>query len=338
MVSYVRAKTEKVWHHIASTLMRRPERIAYLSGALLFGAELVGLGLAAVCESPHHLGDGGPGRRGGQCVGHSASHLRACRAARAERDAIVMIDAEEQERSVGLVRFVTPSRPEKLAIVAMLLFWGWAAAMTVRGTLRWDHVALPVFATLLAFGPGAAKHLLRGLVPLGFVALAFDAMRFVEHVGLSESTIHVCDRAPSSCAGSESRAVRNASPCTTGCSRVPPHGSASWPPFPPTGRFSRSSSAIASTSSRATSKRSSALDGHFAVNLLGFVTYHLYPAAPPWYFHRYGCTVDLRAAASAGPNLMRVDELLGISYSRACTGAPAMSSARCLRSTSLTPL
>ena len=44
------------------------------------------------------------------------------------------------------------------------------------------------------------------------------------------------------------------------------------------------------------------------------MTYHLYPAAPPWYFHQYGCVVDLAAPASAGPNLTRVDALLGVPY------------------------
>ena len=52
----------------------------------------------------------------------------------------------------------------------------------------------------------------------------------------------------------------------------------------------------------------------FVLNIAGFVTYHLYPAAPPWYFHLHGCTVDLAAPASAGPNLTRVDAWLGISY------------------------
>jgi CDP-diacylglycerol---glycerol-3-phosphate 3-phosphatidyltransferase len=40
MVSYVRAKTEKFGITLPSTLMRRPERIAYLSGALLLGPSL----------------------------------------------------------------------------------------------------------------------------------------------------------------------------------------------------------------------------------------------------------------------------------------------------------
>jgi membrane-associated phospholipid phosphatase len=51
-----------------------------------------------------------------------------------------------------------------------------------------------------------------------------------------------------------------------------------------------------------------------ALNVAGFVTYHLYPAAPPWYFHAHGCAVDLLAHASEGPALARVDARLGIHY------------------------
>lgn len=54
--------------------------------------------------------------------------------------------------------------------------------------------------------------------------------------------------------------------------------------------------------------------GFLALNVIGFVTYHLYPAAPPWYFHAHGCAVDLAAHASEGPNLARVDDWLGVHY------------------------
>ncbi len=54
--------------------------------------------------------------------------------------------------------------------------------------------------------------------------------------------------------------------------------------------------------------------GFLVLNVLGFTTYCLYPAAPPWYFHAHGCTVDVAAHASEGPNLARVDRLLGFPY------------------------
>jgi len=51
-----------------------------------------------------------------------------------------------------------------------------------------------------------------------------------------------------------------------------------------------------------------------AMNVAGFITYHVYPAAPPWYYHQYGCVVDLATHPSAGPNLARVDAWLGVPY------------------------
>ena len=60
--------------------------------------------------------------------------------------------------------------------------------------------------------------------------------------------------------------------------------------------------------------------GFLVLNAAGFVTYHVYPVAPPWYFHAFGCAVDLNAAPSAGPNLLRVDAMLGIGYFRAFYG------------------
>jgi phosphatidylglycerophosphate synthase len=47
------------------------------------------------------------------------------------------------------------------------------------------------------------------------------------------------------------------------------------------------------------------------VDVWGFVTYRMYPAAPPWYFHAHGCVVDLATRASEGPSLARVDAFLG---------------------------
>jgi membrane-associated phospholipid phosphatase len=52
----------------------------------------------------------------------------------------------------------------------------------------------------------------------------------------------------------------------------------------------------------------------FLLNVFGFCTYHVYPAAPPWWFHAHGCAVDLTAKASEGPNLARVDAFFGIHY------------------------
>jgi inositol phosphorylceramide synthase catalytic subunit len=205
-------------------------------------------------------------------------------------------------------------RPSAGTSLVLLAFWGWVVAMQVRGALRWDHVAVAVLATALAFGPPAARRFYRGVLPLGLVGLFYDAMRFVEHLGVSESTVHVCDL----------RALELAwFGITSGGERMTLHD---W--LQP--RATLVFDAICAIPYgafllvvfgycfflfiRDFEAQQRFAWAFFGVNLVGFATYHLYPAAPPWYFHRYGCTVDLSAAASAGPNLMRVDALLGVPY------------------------
>jgi hypothetical protein len=52
----------------------------------------------------------------------------------------------------------------------------------------------------------------------------------------------------------------------------------------------------------------------FLMNVAAFVTYHVYPAAPPWYYHAHGCEISMTALPSAGPRLTHVDAVLGVSY------------------------
>ena len=229
---------------------------------------------------------------------------------------ISSFDRDENGRTgwAAKIRLLTPSRPEPLAIFAMALFWGWALAMTVRGTVRWDQVALAVAATVLAFVPGAAKRLLRGLLPLGLVGLTYDAMRFVEKVGVSESSVHVCDLRDFE---------RRWFGVWSGGERITLHDwlqprATAWLDLLAAVPYGAFLLVVVGYCIYLFVRDFQAQQrfgwGFFVVNLLGFVTYHLYPVAPPWYFHRYGCTVDLQAIASAGPNLMRVDAMLGMTY------------------------
>ncbi len=50
-----------------------------------------------------------------------------------------------------------------------------------------------------------------------------------------------------------------------------------------------------------------------AANYIAFAMWVIVPAAPPWYLRAHGCEIDLAALPSAA-GLLRVDELLGISY------------------------
>jgi len=206
------------------------------------------------------------------------------------------------------------TRPDALAIFAMLLFWGWVVAMALRGMLRWDHVAVAVFATSLSWGPAWARRLLRGVLPLGLVGLTYDAMRFVEHVGVSESTVHVCDL----------RSVElRWFGIVSGGQRITLHDwlqprATPWLDVLAAIPYGAFLAVVFGYCIYLFARDFEAQQrfgwAFFALNLIGFTTYHLYPAAPPWYFHRYGCTVDLHAVASAGPNLMRVDGWLGVPY------------------------
>jgi hypothetical protein len=58
----------------------------------------------------------------------------------------------------------------------------------------------------------------------------------------------------------------------------------------------------------------------FLTNVAGFVTYHVYPAAPPWYYHAHGCEISMTALPSAGPRLEHLDAVLGIDYFKGMYG------------------
>jgi hypothetical protein len=202
----------------------------------------------------------------------------------------------------------------RLTLAPVAPFWGWAGFWVIRGQLRWDHVAVALLASVLAYGNAATKRLFIGLLPVGLVGLFYDAMRFVKNVGLTESNVHLCDLRSAELRwfGLDDGGVRvtlhdwfqaRATVLLDLVCAVPYGifimvvvGYAIFlfvRDFPAEQRFAW---------------------GFFALNVVGFVTYHLYPAAPPWYFHQHGCAVDLGAASSAGPNLLRVDELTGIHY------------------------
>lgn len=57
-------------------------------------------------------------------------------------------------------------------------------------------------------------------------------------------------------------------------------------------------------------------------HVIGLAMWLLVPAAPPWYVRLHGCAVDIKAAASAA-GLLRVDDLLGITYFKQFYGRAA---------------
>jgi membrane-associated phospholipid phosphatase len=184
----------------------------------------------------------------------------------------------------------------------------------VRGERRWELAAILVVAPLVVYGNARTKRMWEGWLPFALVGLLYDAMRFVQGVGVSASTVHVCDlrQHELSLFGTTAGGARitlqdwfqaHSSPIADAYFAVPygiyifaALGYAVYLGFADQAALERYGWTF------------------LALNVVGFATYHLYPAAPPWYFHQYGCTVDLTAAASEGPNLARIDALLGYPY------------------------
>jgi membrane-associated phospholipid phosphatase len=192
-----------------------------------------------------------------------------------------------------------------------LPFVAWAIGCLLAGYGRWEHVLFLVGVPLLAYTNRATKRL---FLPMGLLGLVYDAMRWIRDVGLTPERVHLCDL----------RAIdaRIASVTVAG-----EHGTVhDWvqahPSMPldlacavPYGTFIFFVIGFAVVLYVKDYARMRAFGWAFlAVNLAGFATYHLYPAAPPWYFHAHGCTVDMAAHASEGRNLARVDAFLGIQY------------------------
>lgn len=195
-----------------------------------------------------------------------------------------------------------------LPIVAWPLFW------TAAGEARWEHVAMMLVVPFLAYFSARSKRLFVGLYPIAMLGVVYDAMRFVKNLGITPERVHNCDL----------RAIdmRILSVTVDGA----PGSVHDWLQRHPSrlldlicavpyGVFIFAALAFAIYLYFKDYDRLRAFTWTFLIlNLAGFVTYHLYPAAPPWYFHAHGCAVDLGASASEGPNLARVDAWLGMHY------------------------
>lgn len=195
-----------------------------------------------------------------------------------------------------------------LPFFVWVLFWG------VRGELRWEQFALFTIVCVLAYTNAKTKKLFWGLLPIGFVGVLYDSMRLVKNWGLSEANVHVCDLRETELKwfGVTADGVRMT---------MQDYFQANWHIVAdvicsiPYGLFIPVIIAYAIYLYFKDFTAQQRFTWTFLLlNVAGFITYHVYPAAPPWYQHQYGCTVDLMAHASEGPNLARVDALLGINW------------------------
>ncbi len=205
---------------------------------------------------------------------------------------------------------------------APIVLWC-AYCLFVRGERRWELALIMVVAPLVAYGSTRTKRLWEGWLPLALVGLLYDAMRFVQGVGVSAATVHVCDLRAHELAlfGVSAAGATGATGASGARVTLQDWLQAHASPIAdayfaiPYGIYIFAALGYAVylgfTDHEALRRYGWTF---FALNVAGFATYHLYPAAPPWYFHQYGCSFDPSALASEGPNLARIDRLLGFPY------------------------
>lgn len=195
--------------------------------------------------------------------------------------------------------------------IPFVAYAGYAAS---RAELRVEHILVPVAVAVLALIGPRTKELLHGLYPFALVGMLFDGMRPYQKLGLTESRVLLCGLR-----SVESRLFG----WESGGERFTVHdyfrdhhlvGLDLFCAIPyATFIFWCVAGAIYLYVIDRPAMRRFAW-GWFLLNVAAFATYHLLPAAPPWYFHEHGCTIDLATKASEGPVLARVDALLGIGY------------------------
>ena len=197
-----------------------------------------------------------------------------------------------------------------------LLLVYWSALMGALGLLRSDHVLTALAVAGLAFFSEKTKRLLVAFSGFVFVALIYDASRFVRDLGVSQQRTLLCNlrEVELSLFGITAGGQRQTLQDYFLAHHTLPADVFFAVPY---GLFLLIAVGYAIDLYRKDARACAQYVAAFAIlNALGIVTYHLLPAAPPWYFHKFGCTVDLQAAAFEGQALARVDALVGFQYFR----------------------
>jgi membrane-associated phospholipid phosphatase len=201
-----------------------------------------------------------------------------------------------------------------LGIVLPLPFLAHTGLSFARAATQWESAGAAFLVVALFVTSPRTKRVLLGVYPIALVGLLYDAMRVFRDVGVSPQRVHLCDLRAREIAlfgvsGIGERTTvhdwlqAHASPMLDRLCAIPYGtffvwcvGCAAWLYVRDYARMERFGWCF------------------LALNLVGFATYHLYPAAPPWYYHAHGCAVDVLTPASSGPNLARVDAWLGVPY------------------------
>lgn len=188
--------------------------------------------------------------------------------------------------------------------------------VAIKGDLRWDHFALTIFAMALAYGTPWTKRLFDASFPMMLVGILYNAMGYVKNVGVSPERVLNCQLREF-----ELRWFG----LTVGGQRITLNDYFlvhhwTWVDIYCAIPYGTFIFACLSVAVLLYFKDYSACQRFawifFLMNVMGFITYHVLPAAPPWYFHAHGCEISMTALPSAGPRLSHVDEVLGWDYFR----------------------
>jgi hypothetical protein len=190
----------------------------------------------------------------------------------------------------------------------------YTAVVAWRGQLRWDHLAITAIVLTLAYAHRWTKQLLLSFLGFPLVAVLYDSGRFFRDLGITESRVANCglsafERAWFGFSNGGARVTLqdyflvHHHPVADAFFAAPYAVFLAVPLAYAVYLFLRDPRACARFSW-----------GFFALNVLGMLTYHLLPAAPPWYLHKYGCAIHLGVTEYEGDALARVDAMTGLAY------------------------
>jgi hypothetical protein len=191
---------------------------------------------------------------------------------------------------------------------------GYGAVLGVLGLARWEHLVLALLVPTLAYASARTRRFFFSALPLFVLFLLYDSMRFWESVGAIPTRILGCG-------------LHHAEMVLFG---IPYHGSWVTPneffalhhapivdllcafPYGTYLVVMVGTWAVLYWTDGVAARRFAW--GVLGTHILGFATYHLVPAAPPWYIALHGCVIDIKTKSFEGAALSRVDAMLGINY------------------------
>lgn len=204
-----------------------------------------------------------------------------------------------------------------LPVLPLALWTGW---MATQRMLRWDHLAVLGLVAGLAYYSPATKRFLTAFGSFIAVGFLYDASRFVRDLGVNPGRVALCGLHDLEAAifGVTVSGQRMTLQDFFLHHHLP---SADYLFAFPYATFIGVSILYAIylfATDEAACRRF--CWGFFVLNVAGMITYHLLPAAPPWYFHKYGCVADLSLPSYEGWALARVDAALSLPYFRGFYG------------------